>query len=129
MSTQVEPERAAAPADAAPPGDAPAPPETVIGPPRGWQLIDLGELWRFGLLLGLMAWYGVWSWQILLVPAVFAILVVAAVAVGTLLAGLYVSYRDFRYVTPFLVQVWMFATPSIYMAASAAGEGNGWVQL
>jgi len=26
-----------------------------------------------------------------------------------------VAYRDFRYVLPFLVQVWMFATPSVYM--------------
>ena len=25
------------------------------------------------------------------------------------------AYRDFRYVIPFLVQIWMFATPSVYM--------------
>src|SRR5262249_24134699 len=29
--------------------------------------------------------------------------------------ALNVAYRDFRYVIPFLVQLWMFATPSIYM--------------
>ena len=39
----------------------------------------------------------------------------AALGVGTLLAALNVAYRDFRYVIPFLVQVWMFATPSVYM--------------
>jgi lipopolysaccharide transport system permease protein len=26
-----------------------------------------------------------------------------------------VAYRDFRYVIPFLVQLWMFATPTVYM--------------
>ena len=40
---------------------------------------------------------------------------VAALGVGTLLAGLTVYYRDFRYVVPYLVQLWMFATPSVYM--------------
>ena len=29
--------------------------------------------------------------------------------------GLTVAYRDFRHVIPFTVQVWMFATPSIYL--------------
>ena len=42
-------------------------------------------------------------------------LVLAAVGVGTLLAALNVAYRDFRYVIPFLVQLWMFATPTVYM--------------
>ena len=31
------------------------------------------------------------------------------------LAALNVKYRDFRYVIPFLVQFWMFATPTVYM--------------
>jgi lipopolysaccharide transport system permease protein len=33
---------------------------------------------------------------------------------GTLLAALVVAYRDFRYVTTFLVQIWMFASPVAY---------------
>ena len=54
---------------------------------------------------------------------------------GALLAGLNVSYRDFRYTIPFLVQIWMFATPTIYMnvdaleanppQALAAASGSG----
>jgi lipopolysaccharide transport system permease protein len=31
-----------------------------------------------------------------------------------ILAALNVAYRDFRYVIPFLVQFWLFATPVIY---------------
>ena len=38
--------------------------------------------------------------------------------VGTLLSALTVAYRDFRYVVPFMVQLWMFATPCIYMPAT-----------
>lgn len=78
------------------------------------------------LLLGAMcAWYGVepsWSW--LAAPLVMAVIAVAALGVGSLLAALNVAYRDFRYVVPFLVQFWMFATPTIYLnvtPATAAG--------
>ncbi len=69
-----------------------------------------------GLLAVLMAAYGhAPSWQIVLAPFVFAILLLAATGLGTLLAALTVAYRDFRYVTPFLIQVGMYATPTIYM--------------
>ncbi len=68
-------------------------------------------------------------------PVIFGAILLAALGVGTLLAALNVAYRDFRYVIPFLVQIWMFATPSVYMqvadvpntelsvpASSAAGQ-------
>ncbi len=48
-----------------------------------------------------------------------ALAVMAAVGVGALLAALNVTYRDFRYTIPFLVQIWMFATPTIYMNVDA----------
>jgi lipopolysaccharide transport system permease protein len=40
--------------------------------------------------------------------------ITAALGVGTLLSALTVAYRDFQYVVPFLVQMWMFLTPVIY---------------
>jgi len=79
----------------------------------------------FGLLLVLMAWYRVPpTWNVLLVLPIFLCVALAAAGVGTLLASLNVAYRDFRYVVPFLVQVWMFATPTIYMDPKANGEGT-----
>jgi lipopolysaccharide transport system permease protein len=54
----------------------------------------------------------------------FACFALAAAGVGTLLAALNVAYRDFRYVVPFLVQLWMFATPTIYMDPTANGAGK-----
>src|SRR5207248_10524649 len=53
--------------------------------------------------------------------AVVLLLAVTALGTGMLLAALTVAYRDFRHVVPFLVQLWMFATPSVYMNASIFG--------
>ncbi len=79
----------------------------------------------FTLLLGMMAWYGVAPGPaVLLVPVVMFLTLLAAAGIGTLLAALNVAYRDFRYVVPFLIQVWMFATPTIYMDPDANGAGR-----
>lgn len=81
----------------------------------------------FLLMLGMMLWYGVMPTPaLLLAPVIVAFIGVAALGVGTLLASLNVAYRDFRYVIPFLVQLWMFATPSVYMAPNA--NGTGWME-
>lgn len=73
------------------------------------------------LLLGvLMAFYRVLPGVgILLVPAIAGLITLTALGLGTLLSALNVAYRDFRYVVPFLVQLGMFATPSVYMDSSA----------
>jgi lipopolysaccharide transport system permease protein len=74
----------------------------------------------FVLLLAMMPFYGVWpGWGMLLLPAIVLMLILAALGVGTLLSALTVAYRDFRYVVPFMVQLWMFATPTVYMQADA----------
>jgi lipopolysaccharide transport system permease protein len=74
-----------------------------------------------GLLFALMVWYGVLPGPgLVLAPLIFALVLLAALGIGALLAALNVAYRDFRYVIPFLVQLWMFATPSVYMDVSAA---------
>jgi lipopolysaccharide transport system permease protein len=52
---------------------------------------------------------------LLTTPVMILGLVAAALGIGTLLSALTVAYRDFRYVVPFMVQLWMFATPCIYM--------------
>jgi lipopolysaccharide transport system permease protein len=82
-----------------------------------------------GLLAGMMAYYGVRPGAgLLLAPLVFAVIALAATGVGTLLSALNVAYRDFRYVIPFLVQLWMFATPTIYMQpAGAEGPTTRWL--
>jgi lipopolysaccharide transport system permease protein len=79
-----------------------------------------------GLLLLLMLGSGLSPGAgLLAAPLIFAIVALMAAGVGTLLAGLNVAYRDFRYVVPFLMQLWMFATPTVYMEPGAGGRFSG----
>ncbi len=77
----------------------------------------------FGLLLAMMLYYGYLPGVgFLLVPVVMALLAFGALGLGAMLAALNVSYRDFRYIIPFFVQLGMFATPSIYMVPNLNGS-------
>jgi lipopolysaccharide transport system permease protein len=68
------------------------------------------------VLAGLMLYYGVSpGWRLLAVPVALLPLALGALGFGVLLAALNVAYRDFRYVAGFLVQLWLFATPAVYM--------------
>jgi lipopolysaccharide transport system permease protein len=68
------------------------------------------------LLAVAMAIYGILPGvQALLLPVVVCGLVAAAFGIGVLLSALTVKYRDFRHIVPFMVQLWMFMTPAIYM--------------
>jgi lipopolysaccharide transport system permease protein len=49
--------------------------------------------------------------------------------VGTLLSALTVAYRDFRYAVPFMVQLWMFATPVIYLQGTLGPRSEMWLPL
>jgi lipopolysaccharide transport system permease protein len=70
------------------------------------------------ILLVMMLVYGVgWSVNLLLAPALVLAVIFTALGVGTLLSALTVAYRDFRYVVPFLIQLWMFVTPVVYPAS------------
>jgi lipopolysaccharide transport system permease protein len=69
----------------------------------------------FVVLLAMMAVYGIAPTAALLVLPVFmAMAYLTALAVGLWLAALNVRYRDVRYAIPFLLQVWMYASPIVY---------------
>src|SRR4029077_11336517 len=73
-----------------------------------------------GLLAAMMIYYQVPPTpQLLLAPLIFAVILLLALGLGTLVAALNVAYRDFRYVVPFLLQIGMFATPTIYTQPAA----------
>ena len=76
------------------------------------------------LLLVMMLYYGIApTAHLLLAPVIFVVIAMIALGVGTLISGLNVLYRDFRYVIPFMVQIWMFATPTIYMKTEVSYTG------
>lgn len=66
------------------------------------------------VLLVLMIVYGVsLSAQWMLLPLLVLTTVAIAMGVGVSMAALIVTYRDFRFVLPFLLQTWFFVTPVI----------------
>ena len=70
----------------------------------------------FVILLGMMIWYGIApTWGVLALPLFLLLGMATAFAVGGLwLAALNVRYRDVGHTVPFLVQLWMFASPVAY---------------
>ena len=69
----------------------------------------------FAVLLGLMLFYGMTpTLNLIFVPALLLLALVSALGVGLWLSALNVRYRDVGYIMPFLVQVWLFATPIAY---------------
>lgn len=76
-------------------------------------LVDLAI--AFALLVPLLMYYRITlSTQLLLLPAFIAWATLLAFGVGVILATLNVRYRDIRYALPFMVQLWLFASPVIY---------------
>jgi lipopolysaccharide transport system permease protein len=74
-------------------------------------------------LLVLMVFYGVgWSFNLLLAPLLVGGLIFISLGIGTFLCALNVAYRDFRYVIPFMIQFWLFATPVVYPASLVPQE-------
>ena len=49
-----------------------------------------------------------------LLPLYAAYVLMVAIGAGLWLAALNVRYRDVRYAVPFLIQLWLFATPVAY---------------
>ncbi len=67
------------------------------------------------LLFIAMAIYGITlKWTVLWVIPLTLLAVFAALAVGLWLSALNVQYRDVQQMVPFLLQIWMYATPIVY---------------
>jgi len=75
----------------------------------------LDFLIAFVILLGVMIWFGVMpSWRLLAVPPLLAIAALLALAIGLWLGPINVRFRDVKHTLPFMLQVWMYATPIVY---------------
>jgi lipopolysaccharide transport system permease protein len=77
------------------------------------------------VLIGMMVYYGVTPNAVGTVLLVPLMLLAFVTTVGTCswLSALNVKYRDIRFVVPFLIQVWLFATPIVY---SIGALGQPW---
>lgn len=56
------------------------------------------------------------SASVMILPLTFVLSASIALGLGGLLSALNVKYRDFHYLVPFALQIWMFCTPVIYPA-------------
>jgi lipopolysaccharide transport system permease protein len=69
----------------------------------------------FIVLLGMMFFYGlVPTLNALWLPFFLLLALVTSLGVGLWFSAMNVQFRDVRYITPFLVQAWLFATPIAY---------------
>ena len=67
------------------------------------------------ILIGMMLYFGVvLTSQILLAPLFIVLALIVAVTFGTLFSALNVRFRDVKFALPFLLQVWMIASPIFY---------------
>ena len=77
----------------------------------------------FVILLGMMIYYKIYpTLLILMTPLLVLLMILTASGVGMFLAALNAQYRDIRYTIPFLIQIWMFASPIVYPASIIPGE-------
>ena len=79
----------------------------------GVALVDLAI--SFAVMAGIMAWYRVMpGWGVLWLPLLVILTTLAGLGIGLVLAALTVTYRDVRFVIPFMMQAWMYLSPVVY---------------
>jgi lipopolysaccharide transport system permease protein len=76
-------------------------------------IVDFGI--AFVILIVMMSWFRIMpTWGILFLPFFMILALTAALSVGLWLSALNVRYRDVGHTVPFLMQLWMFASPIAY---------------
>jgi len=79
-------------------------------------LVDFGV--SFVILLAMMVYFGFMpSITIVYLPLFLLLALATSLGVGLWLSALNVRYRDFQYTIPFLIQIWMFASPVVYASS------------
>jgi lipopolysaccharide transport system permease protein len=90
----------------------------------------LDFLIAFGILVGMLAYYGITPTPLVWTLPLFLLLAITlAIGVGLWLAALNTRYRDVRYTIPFLTQIWLFATPIAYPSSLVPEPWRPWYGL
>jgi lipopolysaccharide transport system permease protein len=72
----------------------------------------------FVVLIGMMVYFHIHcTMMIFVLPVLIILMMLTAGGVGMFLTALNAEYRDIKYTIPFLVQLWMFASPIVYPAS------------
>ncbi|MCC6445393.1 MAG: ABC transporter permease [Armatimonadetes bacterium] len=76
-------------------------------------LVDF--LLAFAILIGMMVWFRFTpTLGVLALPLFILLAMMTALAIGLWSCALHVQYRDVGYLIPFVIQIWMYATPVAY---------------
>jgi len=96
---------------------------SVISP-----LVDFAV--SFIILLAMMVYYGFEpTLNIVFLPLFLLLALATSLGVGLWLSALNVKYRDFQYTVPFLIQIWMFASPVVYASSLVPESLRVWYGL
>jgi lipopolysaccharide transport system permease protein len=78
----------------------------------------------------MMVYYGfVPTINVIFLPLFILLALATSLGVGLWLSALNVKYRDFQYTVPFLIQIWMFASPVVYSSSLVPASLRVWYGL
>jgi lipopolysaccharide transport system permease protein len=82
------------------------------------------------ILFVMMVYYGfVPTANIVFLPLFLLLALATSLGIGLWLSALNVKYRDFQYTVPFLIQIWMFASPVVYASSLVPVSLRVWYGL
>jgi lipopolysaccharide transport system permease protein len=77
----------------------------------------------FFVLIAMIFYYGIsMTAAIVYLPLFLLLALIVALGAGLWFSALNVRYRDVRFIVPFIIQVWMFATPIAYSSSLVPGR-------
>ena len=92
------------------------------------RLIDF--VISLGLLFLMMLYYHIAPTPYIVVfPFLTLLMVMTAAGVGMWLSALNAHYRDIKYTVPFMIQLWMFASPVVYPSSMVPEKFRMWYGL
>lgn len=84
----------------------------------------------FLMFVAMLAYYHIHpTLAVFWMPVFLLMAVLTALGMGLWLSALNAIYRDVRYVVPFLVQFWMFASPVVYPSSLVSARWPKWAWL
>ena len=91
-------------------------------------LVDLAV--SLVILFVMMIYYGFMpTINIMFLPLFVLLALATSLGVGLWISALNVKYRDFQYTVPFLIQIWMFASPVVYASSLVPASLRLWYGL
>ncbi|MDP4005843.1 ABC transporter permease [Methylobacterium sp. NEAU K] len=89
---------------------------TVVSP-----MVDFAI--ALGVMLALMVWYGVMpDWHLAFAIPTLAVTAMLALGVSLWLGPINVRFRDVKHTLPFVIQIWMYASPIVYASSIVPGS-------